>query len=518
MALPPRPSLRSSSRQSTFLPDNTATVGGSNPHPPTIHLGKRAHAPYLGNGDHQFSKKLRIDVPALTYPHVLPKASVTKPMSPGEKSPGGVTLSTTSALFTSRTNAAVPHPTNGIITTNGLTLVKEQVSIKTTVKHHKGANGKAIKVVDKRTLRSQDGGSRSKSELSLYFHNYEELISNEPKNSGILMRNAQTDHSLTILDFLTADTPILVVDEAPGLVQSNDGAQPMICLDDPSSIEAHLPANSLHPSENTSSGPSTAGITQKIDFSSIPQPTRDTATDFLSDDVFYKAHRRAERQEKQLRNIEKERAQHEKVQLERLLEGLKGHDWLRVMGISGITDSEKKSFEPKRDWFIREVSCLIDKFRRWKEEEKRRKVEKDLSVKADEEEEDDDDDDDDNEAGGSHADSSSGLQDVDALAALQLHNESVSASRTKHRGKHAIIAALQPPPLERPFTSFYSKPYMREAALGKHRRGRTRFAFGQVVPELAERPFGLPREMLTDDAIRASARSRRRARRESKDT
>ena len=239
-----------------------------------------------------------------------------------------------------------------------------------------------------------------------------------------------------------------------------------------------------------------------------------TTTDPLSDDIYFKAHRRAERQEKQLRNIERERAQHEKVQLERLLEGLKGHDWLRVMGISGITDSEKKSFESKRDWFVREVTFLIDKFRRWKEEEKRRKVEKELSVKADEEEDDEDED----EAGGSSGNSAISPQDVDALAALQLQNESVSASRTKRKGKHAILASLQPPPLERPFTSFYSKPYMREAALGKHRRGRTRFAFGQIVPELAERPFDLPREMLTDDAIRASARSRRRARRESKDT
>ena len=239
----------------------------------------------------------------------------------------------------------------------------------------------------------------------------------------------------------------------------------------------------------------------------------DIATDLLSDDVYFKAHRRAERQEKQLRNIERERAQHEKIQLERLLEGLKGHDWLRVMGISGITDSEKKSFESKRDWFVHEVSFLIDKFKKWKEEEKRRKVEKELSVMADEE-----DDEDDNESGGPYDTSTISPQDVDALAALQLQNESVSASRRKHKGKHATIASLQPPPLERPFTSFYSKSYMREAALGKHRRGRTRFAFGQIVPEPPERPFDLPREMLTDNAIRASARSRRRARRESKDT
>ena len=312
---------------------------------------------------------------------------------------------------------------------------------------------------------------------------------------------------------MTADTRILVVDESPRPAQSADRATSITCLDDFDLCEAQSFTDSITPPETITTGPSTSGVARKIDFSSILSQVPYTATDPLSDDIFFKAHRRAERQEKQLRNIERERAQHEKVQLERLLDGLKGHDWLRVMGISGITDSEKKLFESKRDWFVREVSFLIDKFKRWKEEEKRRKVEKELSVKADEE-----DDDDDDESGGFGENSTTSPQDVDALAALQLQNESVSASRIKHKGKHTMVSSLQPPPLEKPFTSFYSKPYMREAALGKHRRGRTRFAFGQIVPELAERSFNLPREMLTDDAIRASARSRRRAKRESKDT
>jgi len=37
---------------------------------------------------------------------------------------------------------------------------------------------------DKRSLRSQAGGSRSKSELALYFTNYDELVSIEPKKLG----------------------------------------------------------------------------------------------------------------------------------------------------------------------------------------------------------------------------------------------------------------------------------------------------------------------------------------------
>lgn len=46
-------------------------------------------------------------------------------------------------------------------------------------------NARATKKPDKRILRSQDGGLRSKSELALYFANYDELVSIEAKNPGM---------------------------------------------------------------------------------------------------------------------------------------------------------------------------------------------------------------------------------------------------------------------------------------------------------------------------------------------
>lgn len=251
---------------------------------------------------------------------------------------------------------------------------------------------------------------------------------------------------------------------------------------------------------------------QRIDFSSIERHARSNVEDPLIDAVYFKAHRRAERQEKQLRNIEKERAQHEKVQLERLLDGLKGHDWLRVMGISGITDSDKKAFEPKRDYFIEEVSSLIDKFKIWKEEEKRRKAEKEHNLLAEDDEESEPDAVSDTASEGDPPD----YNDVDAWAARQLHQEAISATGTepgKSRRQHAQ-AAVEQVSLETPFTSFYSKPYLRDAAIGKYRRGRARFAFGQPLPNVAEKSFDLPPDILSQDAIAASARSRRRARRE----
>jgi hypothetical protein len=242
----------------------------------------------------------------------------------------------------------------------------------------------------------------------------------------------------------------------------------------------------------------------------------------LSADIFFKAHRRAERQEKQLRNIEKERAQHEKVDLERILEQLRGPDWLRVFGVSGVTDSEKKKYEPKRRLFIKLVSGLIEKFRVWKEEDKRRKLEREAALLADEEEEQQDEEAESEDEGslpngavsedGFDADDPPDVNDIDAWAARQLHQEAHSANK-----KPKAPPILPPPFPEKPFVSFFEKPYLREAAIGKQRRGRNRTAFGHPIPEMEERDFQLPAEYLTAEAIRASMRKRRRMKRESKD-
>lgn len=171
-------------------------------------------------------------------------------------------------------------------------------------------------------------------------------------------------------------------------------------------------------------------------------PSRRAIKDTLPEEVYQKAHRKAERHEKQLRNIEKERAQHEKVQLDRLLDELKGPDWLKVMGISGVTDSEKKLYEPKRSLFIKEVNALIAKFRHWKEEEKRRRVEREqllsgdleddfeseAAADGDDEEEADDDDSDSDAEQESASPSGPDTSEMDAAAARQLHQEAIGAS------------------------------------------------------------------------------------------
>ncbi|EAW15187.1 acetyltransferase SAS4-like domain-containing protein [Aspergillus clavatus NRRL 1] len=383
----------------------------------------------------------------------------------------------------------------------------------------------------RRSLRSNDTGLRARSELAPYFWNYEQILSLEPpKTTELLTENT----SIKLIDDLSKPLAALI----PPLEPESPFGNPLLQLHECEKITL--------PKPDPASGPTTA--------------TADLVDeDPLDEGHYFRAHRRMERQEKQLRNIERERAQHEKLQLERLLDELKGHDWPRVMGLTGIADPEKKLYEPKRDYFIKEISSLIKKFQIWKEEEKRRKLEKEkssahaestppaaatsqpprrkrLSEALDEPTA--------NGAGhGVPGSDDPDPSDVDAWAAHQLQQEARSATggkrsksstdgprRRKSSGNKPAISTSAPPahptpapaqiptppPPDQPFTSFFAKPHLREAALGPHRKGHVRMAFGHPLPKLEEREFQPPVDILTPEAIDACRRKRRRMRRESR--
>lgn len=385
-------------------------------------------------------------------------------------------------------------------------------------------------VPERRSLRSKDSNSRLRSELASYFWNYEQILSlDPPKTVGLL----------------TEDTTIKLIDDL------------------------NEPLTTIQPSTPDSESPFGNPLLQLHDCEkiSLPEPRSDAAGDVAEEDplnegYYFRAHRRMERQEKQLRNIERERAQHEKMQLERLLDELKGHDWLRVMGITGVHEHEKKLYEPKREYFMKELSSLIQKFQIWKEEEKRRKLAKDkpslraeispstapsrdrttsqkrkLSDRTPEPTP--------NGIATSEAESESDGEppdpsDVDAWAAHQLQVEARSAtagkrpkpsteparrrksyskktSTAQHVPAPAVAPAkpATPPPPDKPFTSFYAKPHLRDAALSPHRKGRVRLAFGHPIPKMEVREFQPPADILTPEAIDSCRRKRRRMRRES---
>lgn len=399
---------------------------------------------------------------------------------------------------------------------------------------------------DKRTLRSQDDGPRLKSELATYFPAYEDIMFDVPRDA----------------ELLTVDSTLLITDKPP----------PASAMDiSPSKSSKAIKSSPGHRhgrgasanGVNTPLTPSRPSIHQQFNGSpslnlemiakSVPAETEDP----LSDAHFFKSHRRAERKEKQLRNIERERAMHEKVQLDRLLAGLRGHDWLRVLGVTGVTDGESRRYEAKRDFFIAEVQALVDKFKLWKEQERKQKLDKEAAAEAIAAAAREAEDEDDSSREGSVDPPSS---DLNASAARQLQQEAANALKAasnklpkpKPAGGRASLSSLAarqrpsallrtpagsiragvdtaphsappllalPPSPEHPITSFYAKRHLRDAALGKSRHaGRNATAFGHPVPELVGGPpgfaewreFELPAEYITPDALRASARERRR--------
>ncbi|TVY49811.1 hypothetical protein LOCC1_G000448 [Lachnellula occidentalis] len=347
---------------------------------------------------------------------------------------------------------------------------------------------------EKRKLRSQEG-TRFKSELSQYFPEYDEVIGNDPKE----------DHILNL------DTPIIIVDSAKTSKQPSSPKKP--------SDESHayplkdFPDSLFDDIYNAERRDYTFLLNNQLE---------EGAEDPLSDAYFESIHRKPERQEKQIRNGDRGRAQHEKDQVIRLLEGLQGHDWLKLMGVSGITDSRRKEYEPARDHFIKGCENILEKFRIWREEEKRRKLEKEQAlaqVEAAEEEVVegvDEADEDDAKSDGDPPDYS----DVDASAARQLHDEAIARSAPlakRHAERMAKVEMIPPIEYEKEFRSFFPKPHLRQAALGKHRRsGRSVSAWGHPVPEVPVEDFDLPEEYRDEETLKIHARRKRRDRRISK--
>lgn len=352
---------------------------------------------------------------------------------------------------------------------------------------------------ERRKLRSEDGGSRAKTELAQYFPDFEEMLSLKPVDPGQCVLKSRSDVETNAgLEALTVRSKVVLVDDTPDFEPNPPKPDP---------FGAHKPLYN----------------TEFIQLTRRGLSTDPAASNPLNEDVYLKIHSKAERHEKQMKNSDREKAQHEKYQLEKLLDDLRGPDWLKTLGITGITETEKKRYEPKRILFIRETQALIDKFKRWKEEEKRRKLEREQALLEETMEEDEEEQEQEHEG---DADRSSSLEDeesvdsastqapnsseIDALASQQLIEEAKNANKRKKPVKLPVLE----PPIPKPFVSFFDKRHLRDAAVAGRQRGRTILAFGHPVPDLLEEEFELPDGILTEEAIRASQRHRRRMRRE----
>ncbi|KAI6353859.1 hypothetical protein MCOR25_008862 [Pyricularia grisea] len=406
----------------------------------------------------------------------------------------------------------IPQPPQVTAVSNNIESPKPPARARNAVSRELGSlhvKPSEAKATEGRKLRSQEN-TRLKSDLSAYFPDYDEVIGNDPRQENLLEPR----------------TPIVIVDD------------PKVGRDQ----QDHRQVESFAVRSYSDSLFANLVDTQvfNLDFLQNQLSLDDDHTDPLPDTLFEPVHKRAERAERSVRNTERGRAQHEKEQIIRLLDGLQGHDWLRVMGVSGITETKKKEFEEPRQHFIRGCEAILDKFRLWGVEEKRRKLEKERAVaqaaraeteesvseedaenedvgeEQEEEEgeeaaaEEEDDEGNDEEVPDSEAES-----DIDASIAKQLSDESQARARSKKPHQRPLDPMesldLLPP---RPFTSFFEKKYQRDAALSKNRRkGRMVLAWGHVVPEMGEVDFELPEEFLDEETLRRNARRKRRDKR-----
>lgn len=225
------------------------------------------------------------------------------------------------------------------------------------------------------------------------------------------------------------------------------------------------------------------------------------------------------------------------------------------MGVSGVTETKKKKFEPARMHFIKGCQVILAKFRNWNLEEKRRKLEKEKAladkaeqegdtdesegesqesrdghskqnededeVEGEDEGEDQDQDQDQDEDDVEEDEASQDDTSETSSPAKQLRREArarsklAAANSTKPRIPHRPMPPIKPPEPPKEFKSFFSKTYERDSALNRQRRaGRKILAWGLPLPEIAEADFVLPEEYRDEETLKARARKKRRDKRE----
>lgn len=292
-------------------------------------------------------------------------------------------------------------------------------------------------------------------------------------------------------DILNNDTNITVIDSAgkPKLYNSTEETNINSLIEYPDILYTELKK------------------TEKVDFSSLLNLCEDNDEDLLCDTYFESMHQKSHKAEKRIRKTDRERAQHDKDRVVKLLEGLRGHCWLKLMGVNCLMESKKKEYESARQYFIVGCESILVKFRLWRDEEKRKKEEKKADFTR-------------GKNGQTFGNSQGNLNyhnESDYSAARQLIQEATAGSslhlkcQKRSQFERLELKSYEPYEIGQEFKSFFSKPYLRELALGKQRRtGRTVFAWGHPIPEIFEKDFDLPEELRDEETLRAHARRKRR--------
>ena len=176
MAAHSRPSLRSSTRKNESLEEVLPPKG-----PENLMLnsrrGKRTRDPSPDSQSNASTKKQKGQIRDTTRPKAVASIEVSKSIPIRDKSG-------TKNLVTEVVHSRTPDLPQRIVDSSTTTALNEQAFSRNNTLAINTTN--TLGQAEKRSLRSHDGGSRSKSELAPYFPNYDELVSIEPKEPGRL--------------------------------------------------------------------------------------------------------------------------------------------------------------------------------------------------------------------------------------------------------------------------------------------------------------------------------------------
>jgi len=180
MVAPSRPSLRSATRRSLGLAESppTAVLQNTAITPPIKRAKRTIQSSSIDNETHTLRKqKIQLDI--IARPKAPARSRNAKDLVPAaHKSPDGVltSLSVATPIINGVSQCSTdnhPDTSTRLVTIESITAPAAKLSKVVRIQQE-----------DKRTLRSQGGGSRLRSELSLYFPNYDEIINDEPKEPG----------------------------------------------------------------------------------------------------------------------------------------------------------------------------------------------------------------------------------------------------------------------------------------------------------------------------------------------
>lgn len=295
-----------------------------------------------------------------------------------------------------------------------------------------------------------------------------------------------------------------------------------------------------HPLETTASEtsgigsqnliPSTSDVlVQTVDLESEARSSHSRLARFtadpLTDDLYIKSHRGMGREEKRLRNVERDKAAYDKQRYEERLEKLRGTDWIKTFNLGGIAMKlGNAEMEKRRQVVIKWHESLLEKFKAWKEEERRQKAAKGgrLSRSMTNSQERDTVESEDLHDQTAHNDDDEQIDEEEDIYAIvddsddagdnSYHSKPYRHTLKPSKGAHRFLYAESPKKKQsdlKAFTSFYGKSHMRLAAISTGRKSsRNLTAFGEPLPEIEEKEFLLPDEFFQQTARHMRARRR----------